>query len=90
MCIESKILEEKEEQMRLAIEERELIKMATVSKQDTETQNLLSELDEQLALARGEAESMEKKMQEQNQKYQHELEELQKEMNVRKHNNIIK
>lgn len=90
MCFDSKILEEKEEQMRLAIEERELIKMATVSKQDTETQNLLSELDEQLALARGEAESMEKKMQEQNQKYQHELEELQKEMNVRKHNNIIK
>jgi len=41
-------MEENEAQLRLAIEERELSKMAAVSKQDEEMQNLLSAREEEL------------------------------------------
>ena len=47
-------MEENEAQMRLAIEERELNKMAAVMKQDDKMQNLLSKTEDELKLCQEE------------------------------------
>ena len=55
-------MEENEAQMRLAIEERELNKMAAVMKQDDKMQNLLSKTEDELKSCRAELESEKEKV----------------------------
>ena len=59
-----KILEENEAQMRLAIEERELNKMAAVMKQDDKMQNLLSQTEDELKACQADLEAEKEKVKE--------------------------
>lgn len=76
------IMEENEAQMRLAIEERELSKMAAVMKQDNEMQDLLSETEDQLKSCRDELDAEKRRFKQAEEVYETEKTKLASDMDV--------
>ena len=76
-------MEENEAQMRLAIEERELSKMAAVTKQDNKMQDLLSETEEELRSCREDLEAEKRRLKEAEETFETEKRKMDSDIKVR-------